>query len=109
MSESNAPVLELVSISKKYGDFTALDDVSLQATSGSVTCVVGPSGSGKSTMLRTINMLETIDSGAIFFEGHLLGYSVHGNHRRPVSKAAIRRQRLNFGMVFQGFESLSCI
>jgi polar amino acid transport system ATP-binding protein len=103
MTPTAPPVLELVNVTKKFADFCALDGVSFQAASGSVTCVVGPSGSGKSTMLRTINMLETIDSGAIYFEGQMLGQSVHGDRRLPVSKGTARKQRLNFGMVFQNF------
>jgi polar amino acid transport system ATP-binding protein len=97
------PLLEYVGVSKRFGDFTALDDVSLDIAPGSVTVVVGPSGSGKSTMLRTINLLESIDAGAIFFDGELIGQSVHGDHRVPLSKKALRRQILNFGMVFQSF------
>lgn len=103
MTTSAQPILELVNVTKKFGDFCALDGVSFQAASGSVTCIVGPSGSGKSTMLRTINMLESIDGGAIYFEGGMIGHSVRGQHRTPVSKAVARKQRLNFGMVFQNF------
>jgi len=98
-----APLLELVNVCKDFGEFRALTDVNLQINAGSVTCVVGPSGSGKSTMLRTINMLETIDTGAIFFDGELIGQRIEGQRRRPLSKAGVRKQTLNFGMVFQSF------
>ena len=54
----NQPLLELINVTKKFGDFAALTDVNLEVCAGSVTCMVGPSGSGKSTLLRTINMLE---------------------------------------------------
>jgi polar amino acid transport system ATP-binding protein len=97
------PILELVNVTKKYGDFCALDRVNFTAAPGSVTCIVGPSGSGKSTMLRTMNMLETIDGGAIYFHGEMIGHTVHGHHRYPVSDTVARKQRLNFGMVFQNF------
>lgn len=98
-----SPILELVGITKHFGTFAALKGVSLQVHPGTVTCIVGPSGSGKSTMLRTINMLEEIDGGAIFFKGEMIGQTVHGDHRVPVSSKTARHQRLNFGMVFQNF------
>jgi polar amino acid transport system ATP-binding protein len=96
-------LLQLVKVSKHFGELRAVDEVSLDITAGSVTCIVGPSGSGKSTLLRTINMLEAIDGGGIFFEGKMIGYEVRKGRRIPVSKAVARRQILNFGMVFQHF------
>jgi sulfate transport system ATP-binding protein len=56
-------------ISKRFGDFTALDDVSLEVESGSLTALLGPSGSGKSTLLRVIAGLEQPDSGEIVISG----------------------------------------
>ncbi|WP_420099720.1 sulfate/molybdate ABC transporter ATP-binding protein [Corynebacterium sp.] len=53
---------------KTYGDFTALDDVSLEIPEGSLTALLGPSGSGKSTLLRTIAGLERPDSGAVVID-----------------------------------------
>jgi sulfate transport system ATP-binding protein len=53
-------------ISKRFGDFVALDDVSVEAPTGSLTALLGPSGSGKSTLLRAIAGLEKQDSGEIF-------------------------------------------
>lgn len=103
MTVTADPVLELVNVTKHFSDFCALDNVNFQAASGSVTCIVGPSGSGKSTMLRTINMLESIDGGAIFFEGKMLGHSTRGSYRQQISADAVRKQRVNFGMVFQSF------
>lgn len=96
-------MLQLVGVSKHFGELRAVDDVSLDITAGSVTCIVGPSGSGKSTLLRTVNMMEEIDGGAVLFEGEMIGHEVRNGHRVPVSKAVARRQTLNFGMVFQHF------
>jgi sulfate transport system ATP-binding protein len=53
-------------VSKRFGDFTALDDVSVEVPTGSLVALLGPSGSGKSTLLRVIAGLETPDSGAVF-------------------------------------------
>lgn len=103
MNSAQSPILELVGIDKHFGSFHALKSVDLDIAAGSVTCIVGPSGSGKSTLLRTINMLESIDGGAIFFKGEMIGQVVRGNHRTPVSAKISRRQTLNFGMVFQNF------
>ncbi|HET7855857.1 MAG TPA: sulfate ABC transporter ATP-binding protein [Gaiellaceae bacterium] len=57
------------SVTKRFGDFTALDDVSVEVPSGSLTALLGPSGSGKSTLLRVISGLEQPDSGRVLIEG----------------------------------------
>src|SRR3984885_3482393 len=61
--------IEVESISKHFGDAVALDDVSLEVPSGSLTALLGPSGSGKTTLLRIIAGLDTADSGTILLEG----------------------------------------
>jgi sulfate transport system ATP-binding protein len=61
--------IDIANISKGFGDFTALDNVSLEVPEGSLTALLGPSGSGKSTLLRIIAGLETPDSGTIMIDG----------------------------------------
>src|SRR5271156_5613354 len=57
------------SVSKRFGNSTALDDVSLHVPSGSLTALLGPSGGGKSTLLRVVAGLESPDSGQVFIDG----------------------------------------
>ena len=92
-TEKNVPVIELRHVDKHYGDLHVLRDVSLSVGRGEVVVVLGPSGSGKSTMCRTINRLETIDSGEILIEGEPL----------PQEGRDLARMRAELGMVFQQF------
>src|SRR5580704_4336429 len=61
--------IQVRNVSKSFGDFHALDDVSVDIDSGELTAVLGPSGGGKSTLLRIIAGLETADEGTVFIEG----------------------------------------
>ncbi|MCR8908607.1 amino acid ABC transporter ATP-binding protein [Thermophilibacter sp. ET337] len=91
--EKNVPVIELRHVDKHYGDLHVLRDVSLSVARGEVVVIIGPSGSGKSTLCRTINRLETIDSGEILIEGEPL----------PQEGRELARMRSELGMVFQQF------
>ena len=77
------------SVSKQFGDFVALDDVSLSVRDGSLTALLGPSGSGKSTLLRVIAGLEAPDSGRVLIAGE--------------DATAKPPQRRNVGFVFQHY------
>jgi sulfate/thiosulfate transport system ATP-binding protein len=63
-------MIEARSVTKQFGTFVALDDVSVEVPAGSLTALLGPSGSGKSTLLRIIAGLEQPDAGRVLIEGH---------------------------------------
>ncbi|QSY58833.1 amino acid ABC transporter ATP-binding protein [Bifidobacterium saguini] len=86
-------MVELTHVEKHFGDLHVLKDINLTVTKGEVLVVVGPSGSGKSTMCRTINRLETIDSGDIRIDGKPL----------PQEGKELASLRAEVGMVFQSF------
>jgi polar amino acid transport system ATP-binding protein len=87
------PIIKIEHVNKYFGTFKALDDVSLNVNTGEKVVVIGPSGSGKSTLLRTINRLETINSGTISIDGRDINSP----------KEDINRVRMELGMVFQSF------
>ena len=89
----NRPLVELTHVEKHYGDLHVLKDINLTVRKGEVLVIVGPSGSGKSTMCRTINRLETIDSGDIRIDGKPL----------PQEGKELASLRAEVGMVFQSF------
>ena len=92
--------LELIGISKKFGDTVILRDLSLSVTKGEVVCIIGPSGCGKSTLLRIINWLTSADLGEVRLDGKLVGATPDF---RPVSTQlkTATSMRAKIGMVFQ--------
>ena len=76
-------------VSRQFGDFTALDEVSVEIPGGSLTALLGPSGSGKSTLLRVIAGLERLDAGTVEIDGR--------------DATALPPQRRGVGFVFQHY------
>ncbi|RHW24101.1 sulfate ABC transporter ATP-binding protein [Nocardioides immobilis] len=81
--------IEVTNVTKKYGDFYALDDVSVSLPTGQLTALLGPSGGGKSTLLRIIAGLDTADSGTVAIEG--------------TNATRLPPQKRNVGFVFQHY------
>nr|WP_211277131.1 amino acid ABC transporter ATP-binding protein [Bifidobacterium aquikefiri] len=90
-------MLEMSHVEKYFGDLHVLKDINLKVTKGEVLVIIGPSGSGKSTLCRTINRLETIDSGTITIDGVPL----------PEEGKQLTKLRAEVGMVFQSFNLFS--
>ncbi len=76
-------------LSKRFGDFVALDDVSLAVPGGRLTALLGPSGGGKSTLLRIVGGLEQADSGRVQLDGREI--------------TGVPAQHRNVGFVFQHY------
>ena len=91
--------VELSHITKRFGNRTILDDISLRIEGGQTVALIGPSGAGKSTLLRCINGLNTFDGGTIRVGDHVLGPD-----RDHQACPAAREVRRVFGMVFQDFQ-----
>ena len=91
------PLVVLDGVDKHFGALHVLKDIELTVHAGEVLVVIGPSGSGKSTLCRTINRLETIDSGSITLDGQPL----------PEEGKQLARLRADVGMVFQSFNLFS--
>jgi sulfate transport system ATP-binding protein len=81
--------IEARNVTKRFGDFVALDDVTVEVESGSLTALLGPSGSGKSTLLRVIAGLEQPDAGSVFISGK--------------EATALAPQKRGVGFVFQHY------
>jgi len=81
--------IEIRHVTKRFGSFTAVDDVSLEIPEGSLTAVLGPSGSGKSTLLRIVAGLERPDSGEVLLSGE--------------DATRLAPQRRDVGFVFQHY------
>ncbi len=87
-------MIKIEHVSRKFPGVVALDDVSLDIEKNEIVCLIGPSGSGKSTLLRSINGLEKIDKGTIYFDDQRIDAD---------DEAKMCRVRTKMGFVFQHF------
>lgn len=86
-------VFEIKNLKKNFGELQVLRDIHMEIHKGEVVCIIGPSGSGKSTFLRCLNLLETVTSGEIIYQGTDI----------TAPKFAAHEYRRKVGMVFQRF------
>ncbi len=86
-------MIKFSGVNKWYGEYHALVDINAEVCKGEVVVVCGPSGSGKSTLIRTVNRLEEIDRGQIYFDGG----NIHDK------KLRLNAYRSHIGFVFQQF------
>ena len=102
---TNDKLIQVKNLKKSYNNGTlhALDDVTVDVNKGDVMVVIGPSGSGKSTLLRSLNLLETPNSGEIIFHNIDITKDKFVNKHGKVEKVDINLHRQKMGMVFQHF------
>ena len=92
--EGRFKVIQLQQLTKKFGSFEAIQNVTLTIGKGEIHGLIGASGAGKSTLLRLMNMLEIPDGGTIF---------VNGQQLTSLKNAQLREARKSIGMIFQHF------
>ena len=86
-------MIKFNNIEIKFGDFTAIKDLTLEVKKGEIVCLIGPSGSGKSTVLRCIHGLEVPETGHVYLNGEVL----------DPKKSNYQELRNKMGFVFQHF------
>jgi len=103
LDSTSEPAVELRNVSKRFGQLTVLDRLSLTVACGERLFIIGPSGSGKSTVLRIIMTLERPDEGEVWINGRNLYPSQPPGLRRRTDQRHLRTIRRDVGMVFQQF------
>lgn len=83
MTAADKPLLRIASVVKRFGGFTAVNDLSLDIASGEFFALLGPSGCGKTTLLRMLAGFETPDQGAIYLDGKDIAQVLP--HERPIN------------------------
>lgn len=91
-------MINIVNVTKQYGELKAIDDVSLTIHKGEIFGIIGYSGAGKSTLLRCLNLLETPTIGNVIVDGKDL---------TTLTKKEVRKERQKIGMIFQHFYLIS--
>jgi polar amino acid transport system ATP-binding protein len=102
-SAASAPPVEVVGLTKRFGEIEVVKDVDLSVRMGEKVAIIGPSGSGKTTLLRCVAHLERPTSGYVAIGGERIGAKLVDGHWRDMSDREIARIRTGIGMVFQRF------
>jgi sulfate transport system ATP-binding protein len=106
--------IRVENLCKRFGDFTAVDNVSLEVSDGSLVALLGPSGSGKSTLLRMLAGLESADSGQVWFDdepatdlhARVRGVGFVFQHYALFRHLTVE-QNIGFGLSVRGIDKLS--
>jgi len=93
------PIVKIRGLKKNFGDLQVLKGIDMDIEPGHIVALIGASGSGKSTLLRTINQLEDVTDGQIWFDGDLVNKDLPHRAREK----HLNQLRQNIGMVFQHF------
>lgn len=96
-------ILSIKNMKKSFGDLQVLKDISLSVREGEVVAIIGSSGSGKSTLLRCATLLETMDSGELFYLENKVAYMNDAGKIEYVSHKELKKIHDYFGLVFQNF------
>jgi len=93
------PIIKIRDLKKNFGDLEVLKGIDMNIDKGDIVALIGASGSGKSTLLRTVNQLEDVTDGNIWFDGELVNKDLpHRSRERHLNQL-----RQHIGMVFQHF------
>ncbi len=97
------PIIRIEGVSKSFGNFEVLKDLSFTVAPGEKLALIGPSGSGKTTILRILMTLEEINGGGIFVDDEPLWHMPRNGGLVKADEAHLHKMREKIGMVFQLF------
>lgn len=97
------PIIRIEGVSKSFGNFEVLKDLSFTVAPGEKLALIGPSGSGKTTILRILMTLEEINGGGIFIDDEPLWHMPRNGGLVKADEAHLHKMREKIGMVFQLF------
>jgi len=96
-------LVKVLDVGKRFGSAEVLSGINLEVRRGETVAIIGPSGAGKTTFLRCVNFLSAYDTGSIYVDGRLVGYSDVKGVRRLSRESETNDIRKEIGMVFQKY------